>query len=83
MCCFLIGILTSNRSQNNKFYYAFDEKIYLMPEENKMMVKYNDGFNRNSESLFLTNFSSDIGIKWRNNTMAEITAPSGSKSQIV
>jgi subtilisin family serine protease len=79
MCCFLIGILTSNRSQNNKFYYAFDEKIYLIPEENKMMVRYNDGFNRNSESLFLSNFSSDIGIKWRNNTMAEITAPSGRK----
>jgi hypothetical protein len=33
MCCFLIGILTSIRSQNNKFYYAFDETQLLKTKQ--------------------------------------------------
>ena len=78
LCCFLIVVLASSRSINDKkFYYAFDEKIYLIPAENKMLVRYTDGFDRNKEELFLTNFSSNLGIKWRNNTMVEITTPSG------
>jgi subtilisin family serine protease len=72
--------LASFRSINDKkFYYAFDEKIYLILTENKMLVRYNDGFDKNKEELVLTNFSSNMGIKWRNNTMVEITTPSGKK----
>lgn len=80
LCCFLIVVLASSRSINDKkFYYAFDEKIYLIPAENKMLVRYIDGFDKNKEELFLTNFSSNMGIKWRNNTMVEITTPSAKK----
>ena len=80
LCCFLIVVLASYRSINDKkFYYAFDEKIYLIPVENKMLVRYADGFDKNKEQLFLTNFSSNMAIKWRNNTMVEITTPSDKK----
>lgn len=73
---FFIVVLASSRSINDKkFYYAFDEKIYLIPVENKMLVRYTDGFDKNKEELFLTSFSSNLGIKWRNNTMVEITIP--------
>jgi len=37
-----ILILTSTTSYKSKkkFYYAFDEKIYLIPNKNKILVKY-------------------------------------------
>lgn len=78
--CFLVLFLTSSKSVRDKrFYYAFDEKIYLTPVDNKMLITYTDEFDKNSERLFLTNFSSNIGIKWRNKYIAEITIPSDKK----
>lgn len=44
-----------------------------------MLVKFADGFDKKSEELFLTNLLPDIEIKWRNNSMAEITTLSNKK----
>ena len=77
VCSILAVIFTSLTNYDNKnFYYAFDEKIYLVPVENKLLVKYVDVFDKKNEELFLTNFLFDTGIKWRNNTIVEITANS-------
>lgn len=79
LCCFLVVVFTSTNYSDKKFYYAFDEKIYLIPKENEMLVKFTDGFDKKSEELFLTNLLPDIEIKWRNNSMAEITTLSNKK----
>lgn len=82
VCYFLVFVFMSTTSSNNKkFYYAFEEKIYLIPKENTVLVKYFDEFDKKNEEQFLTNFSSDINIKWRNDKMVEITASSSKKKE--
>ena len=44
-----------------------------------MLITYTDEFDKNSERLFLTSFSSNIEIEWRNKYIAEITIPSDKK----
>jgi len=70
-----ILILTSTTSYKSKkkFYYAFDEKIYLIPNKNKILVKYVKTLDKAKEEIFLSNLSKNIRINWRNNFFAEIT----------
>lgn len=60
--------LTSNKGQN--YYYAFSEKILLLPKEKTIIVKYFDGFDKTTEEMFLKKFSPEINLKWRNNKIA-------------
>lgn len=66
--------LTSNKDQN--YYYAFDEKILLLPKEKVFILRYFDGFDKTSEEMFIKQISPEISLKWRNNEIAEISLPS-------
>ena len=57
----IIIFLTSLKiNQNEIFYYAFDEKIYLVNKTNRLIVKYTDGFSRSKEESYLKKLSGDI-----------------------
>jgi len=49
-----------------KYYYAYNEKIYLYPEENKLIINYDKGVNKENSESFLKSISSEVKIKWRN-----------------
>ena len=43
----LVFLLTSLDVHNGKkFYYAFANKVYLTPHNNKLLVKFTEGFDR-------------------------------------
>jgi len=59
-----------------KFYYAFDEKIYLETVEYKLIVNFIEGFDKDSTTTFLKNASPFIKIEWRNSNNVVITTGS-------
>jgi len=36
----IVAIMSFTRSTNSKFYYAYNEKIYLRELDNKLIVRY-------------------------------------------
>jgi hypothetical protein len=61
-------------SQEKKFYYAFDKKIYLIPKNNTLIVKYIEGIDENNEEIYLKNYSPDVNVAWIHSLVAEVTA---------
>lgn len=55
-----------------KFYYAIGEKIYLIPKENTLIVKYVEGVDQNSEETFVNNSSPGVSVVWIDLRTAEI-----------
>lgn len=70
----IISVLTSFKSDQDKkeFYYSRDKKIFLIPKENTLLVKYNKGFNKDSEEVYLKQASSDIILKWHGSRLLQI-----------
>ena len=58
-----------------KFYYAFDEKIYLIPKKNTLLVKYTELTNKQDIEQHLESLSPDAKVNWRNSHVVEITTP--------
>ena len=65
-------------SPEKKFYYGFDEKIYLIPKDNALIVKYVDGIDQNNEESFVKNVSPGTSVNWVNSSVVEITTVSES-----
>lgn len=60
-------------SPEKKFYYASSgDKIYLIPVENTLIVKYVEGVEQNSEEMFLNNSSPGVSVIWIDLVTAEI-----------
>lgn len=55
-----------------KFYYAFDEKIYLFPKENTLLVKYTEITNKENVEQHLKSLSSNVMLNWRKPITVEI-----------
>lgn len=77
---FFIGLIVMSLSPNDdtdeKFYYAFDKRIPLNLKENTLIVKYEDGYDKEEAEQFLKRFSSTIKIKWYKTSIAEISTES-------
>ena len=71
---FALTSLTTN--QEEKFYYAFDEKTPLIPQENTLLVKFTEEVNRVNIENFLKESVTGIKIKWHNPFVAQISAES-------
>lgn len=71
---FTLASLTTN--QEEKFYYAFDEKTPLIPQENTLLVKFTKEFDRVNMINFLKESVTGIIIKWHNPFVAEISTES-------
>ena len=81
--CFFYGF---NGESSEKFYYAFNEKTYLVPKKNTLLVKYTESTNRQDAEQRLESLSPDAKLNWRNSHVVEITTPtseSGNKLQSI
>lgn len=71
----LVFLLTSLDVHNEKkFYYAFANKVYLTPQNNKILVKFTEGFDKSKTEQYLKTSESGIQVTWRASRVAEITA---------
>ncbi len=74
---FALLALTSLISiEKGKFYYAFDEKTPLIPQENTLLVKFTEEFDRVNMEHFLKESVTGIKIKWHNLLVAELSTES-------
>ena len=71
---FALTSLTNNKE--GKFYYAFDEKTSLIPQENTLLVKFTKEFDRVNMENFLKESVTGIKIEWHNLFIAEISTES-------
>ncbi len=71
---FALTSLTTNKE--GKFYYAFDEKTLLIPQENTLLVKFTKEFDRVNMENLLKESITGIKIKWHNPFVAEISTES-------
>jgi len=75
----IIGILIiiysfNESSTNDKFYYAYNEKILLLPSENKIVIRYNNSKNKVFKTLELPVFIEEKQIEWQDDSTIVITA---------
>jgi len=75
---FLFFLLNSAMpTEDSKYYYAFEEKIPLIPKENTLLIKYVNGFNKTEAKEFLkAEISSGFKEKWHSPQTVEITMES-------
>ena len=71
---FTLTSLTNNKE--GKFYYAFDEKTPLIPQENTLLVKFTKEFDRVNMENLLKESVTGIKIKWHDPFVAEISTES-------
>jgi len=74
LAIFTLASLTTNKE--GKFYYAFDEKTPLIPQDNTLLVKFIKEFDRVNMENFLKVSVPGIEIKWHNPFVAEISTES-------
>lgn len=73
---FLFIILMSMTSKKEKFYYAFDEKVSLVPKANTLLVKYAESTARIDAEKLINRLSLGFSTKWHNSLTAEIIVKS-------
>ncbi|WP_423126507.1 S8 family serine peptidase [Gaoshiqia sp. Z1-71] len=75
-----IGLLffmsVSMTGKNEKFYYAFNEKVSLIPKTDALLVKYAEGTEKIEAEKLIKGLSVDFKINWHNSLTAEIIARS-------
>jgi len=59
-----------------RFYYAFDEKVTLIAKPNTIMVKYVEGTGKTEIEKSVSRFTKDYTIKWHGTLTAEISVSS-------
>jgi hypothetical protein len=69
-------ILSPTTIVEEKFYYAFDEKVPLAIKANTILVKYVEGTERTSIIETVDRFIKDFTIKWHGPLTVEITVNS-------
>jgi subtilisin family serine protease len=62
--------------QDEKFYYAFDEKVSLVAKKNTILVKYVEGIEQTIAIESLERLSNNFKIKWHGPLTAEISTGS-------
>jgi subtilisin family serine protease len=62
--------------QEEKFYYAFDKKVPLIPKPNTLLVKYSEETDKEKVKVLLTRLDSEAKIKWHNPLLAEVVCSS-------
>jgi len=67
---------TTSNKEGRFFYYAFDEKTPLIPQENTLLVKFTEEVDRLNMENFLKESVTGIKIKWHNSFVAEISTES-------
>ncbi len=63
-------------NNNEIFYYAFNEKVSLVPKTNALLVKYADGTEKTDAEKLVRRFSEDLKINWYNSSSAKIITKS-------
>lgn len=60
----LIAIMSFSSSNNSKFYYAYNEKVYLNELENKLIVRYKHNKKSDKKQLSLYSELGDKQFEW-------------------
>jgi hypothetical protein len=61
----IMGFTLSN---NSKFYYAYNKKIYLNELDNKLIVRYKKNKNSNKSKLSLSQELANKPIEWKDDS---------------
>jgi len=67
---------------NQKFYYAYSEKIYLSELNNKLIVRYNQNKKSDKKQISLYSELADKLIEWKDDSTFIITISADEKSQM-
>ncbi len=75
----IIGILIiiysfKESNTTDKFYYAYNEKIFLIPSKNKIVIRYNNSKRKEFKNLSLPIFIEEKQIEWQDDSTIVITA---------
>ena len=74
---FILGALLGFQNQGNQlFYYAFNRKVLLSEVENKLVVRYSPGTNKEVFSAAIRSAYGDLAQKWHDSRTVVITAES-------
>jgi len=76
MMSILILFLTSLTFEEEKYYYAFDQKILLVAKPNTVLVKYTDVAQQSKSLEALEKLYPNLKIKWHSPSIVEITSDS-------
>jgi len=69
-----IPLISLDIHTDKKFYYAFSDKVYLTPQNNKILVKFTESFDKSDAEKSLRASESGIKLIWRSYHVAEVTA---------
>ena len=75
----IIGILIiiysfKESNTTDKFYYAYNEKIFLIPSKNKIVIRYNNSKRKEFKNLSLPIFIEEKQIEWQDDSTIVIIA---------
>tara|TARA_R110002096_G_scaffold434606_1_gene656863 strand:+ start:2724 stop:5210 length:2487 start_codon:yes stop_codon:yes gene_type:complete len=71
-----MGFIHSNQS---KFYYAYDEKVYINESKNKLIVRYKESKKMDKMKISLSLGFKDNEILWKDDSTYVLTLPNESK----
>jgi subtilisin family serine protease len=69
LLCFLLTIKTFSQSQDLKYYYAYNEKIYLDEVKDKFIISYRTHDFSAVNTTLLSHFSTGEKIIWQNDSI--------------
>ncbi|SDC01442.1 S8 family serine peptidase [Williamwhitmania taraxaci] len=69
----IAAIMSFTRSNNSSFYYAYGEKVYLNEQDNRLVVRYNQGKKSDRKQISLFSKLADKLIEWKDDSTCIIT----------
>lgn len=69
----ILAVMSFTNSSNSKFYYAYNEKIYLNELDNKLIVRYMHNKKSNKELISLSAEIADKQLEWKDDSTCVIT----------
>ena len=72
----IFTLVSVTTDQEGNFYYAFDKKTPLIPQENTLLVKFTKEFDKVNMENYLKETVTGIKIIWHNPFVAELSTDS-------
>ena len=79
----MIVVIFGLKQQNQKFYYAFDEKIYLMEQDSKLVVRYIHSKKSDKKQVSMYTELGNKEFDWKDDSTCIISIDPSEKQSLV
>ena len=73
---FMFIFISVDTNNENKYYYAFSNKVIVVPQKSRILVKYSEGIDKSKTEQELKKIEPGLKVVWRTQQVAEITSES-------